>query len=111
MTACSEAYTCTLLQVAEGLFPHFPLQFNYMNIQVQDVPSEDMVIHFPKCFDFIDNAIARGGAQPAGTACMVQHVPAASRGHHLLEQSNSSRSRSAATTAASPGVRQQQQEE
>ena len=49
------------LQVAEGLFPHFPLQFNYMNIQVQDRPSEDMVIHFPKCFEFIDNAITRGG--------------------------------------------------
>jgi hypothetical protein len=61
-----------LLQVAEGLFPHFPLQFNYMNIQVQDVPSEDMVIHFPKCFDFIDNAIARGGAQQARAAHMVQ---------------------------------------
>ncbi|KAF6255340.1 hypothetical protein COO60DRAFT_1627563 [Scenedesmus sp. NREL 46B-D3] len=50
-----------ILQVAQGLFPHHPLVFNYMNIQVQDSPSEDLVAFFPKCFEFIDRAISRGG--------------------------------------------------
>lgn len=49
------------LQVAQGLFPHHPLVFNYMNIQVQDIPSEDLVIFFPKCFEFIDRAVRTGG--------------------------------------------------
>ncbi|WIA21302.1 hypothetical protein OEZ85_000534 [Tetradesmus obliquus] len=50
-----------ILQVAQGLFPHHPLVFNYMNIQVQDVPSEDLVAFFPTCFEFIDRAISKGG--------------------------------------------------
>ncbi len=37
------------------------MQFNYMNLQVQDTPSEDLVAHFPKCFAFMDAAFARGG--------------------------------------------------
>lgn len=50
-----------ILQVAEGLYPNHPLHFNYMNLQVQDCPVEDLVVHFPKCFEFIDAAIARQG--------------------------------------------------
>eukprot|EP00775_Hariotina_reticulata_P013603 gene13603-13728_t len=50
-----------ILQVAQGLFPHHPMLFNYMNIQVQDIPSEDLVTYFPKCFEFIDRAIGGGG--------------------------------------------------
>lgn len=50
-----------ILQVAEGLYPNHPLHFNYMNIQVQDSPMEDLVVHFPRCFEFIDAAIARKG--------------------------------------------------
>eukprot|EP00879_Flechtneria_rotunda_P003247 GHRR01003471.1.p1 GENE.GHRR01003471.1~~GHRR01003471.1.p1 ORF type:complete len:172 (+),score=26.98 GHRR01003471.1:246-761(+) len=50
-----------ILQVAQGLFPHHPLVFNYMNIQVQDSPSEDLVVYFSKCFEFINSAINKGG--------------------------------------------------
>lgn len=50
-----------ILQVAEGLYPNHPLNFNYMNLQVQDCPAEDLVVHFPRCFSFIDAAIARNG--------------------------------------------------
>ncbi|GBF92500.1 dual specificity phosphatase-like [Raphidocelis subcapitata] len=56
-----DARITDVLQVAEGLYPNHPLQYNYMNLQVQDLPGEDLVAHFPKCFAFIDAAIARGG--------------------------------------------------
>jgi len=32
-----------VLQVAEGLYPYFPLSYNYLLVRVQDVPSEDLV--------------------------------------------------------------------
>ena len=32
-------------QVAEGLFPHHPLELNYLNIQAADVATEDLVAH------------------------------------------------------------------
>lgn len=49
------------LQVAQGLFPRHPLLFTYMILQVEDAPTTDLVRYFPKCFDFIDKAISKGG--------------------------------------------------
>jgi hypothetical protein len=49
------------LQVAQGLFPRHPLLFTYMILQVEDSPSTDLVRYFPKCFEFIDTAISKGG--------------------------------------------------
>jgi hypothetical protein len=39
---------------------HQPHQRTYT--QVQDLPEEDLVCHFPRCFAFIDQALARDGA-------------------------------------------------
>lgn len=50
-----------MVQVARGLFPRHPLSFNYMVIQIDDDPSADLVHYFPKCFEFIDSAINKGG--------------------------------------------------
>lgn len=66
--------------MAQGLFPHHPLIFNYMNIQVADAPGEDLVQHFPKCFEFIDRAIGQGGARRSLLAAcgLLCGAPAAS---------------------------------
>lgn len=48
--------------MCEGLEPTNPLDFKYLQIQVQDMPSEDLVCHFPKAFEFIDKALAAQGA-------------------------------------------------
>jgi hypothetical protein len=48
-------------QVAQGLFPRHPMLFTYMILQVEDSPTTDLVRYFPKCFDFIDTAISKGG--------------------------------------------------
>jgi len=51
-----------ILQVAEGMQPSHPDDFQYQMIHVQDVPSEDLVAHFSKAFDFIDQAQSKQGA-------------------------------------------------
>lgn len=43
------------------MFPRHPLLFTYMILQVEDSPSTDLVCYFPKCFDFIDRALSKGG--------------------------------------------------
>ena len=48
-------------QVADGLSPSHPELFKYLNIAVQDEPSEDIVTHFPAAFAFIDEAMANNG--------------------------------------------------
>jgi len=46
-----------IIQVAEGLEPSHPEKFKYYNVNVKDLPSEDLVQYFSKCFAFIDEAI------------------------------------------------------
>ncbi|GLC50548.1 hypothetical protein PLESTB_000392000 [Pleodorina starrii] len=51
-----------VLQVAEGLTPSHPGEdLSYRTIQVADLPSEDLVAHFGRCFDFISEAHDKGG--------------------------------------------------
>lgn len=65
LTPCFQTRGATTLsvslQVAQGLFPRHPLLFTYMILQVEDSPTTDLVRYFPKCFDFIDTAISKGG--------------------------------------------------
>ncbi|GIL44874.1 hypothetical protein Vafri_2331 [Volvox africanus] len=51
-----------VLQVAEGLAPsHAGEDLSYRTIQVADTPSEDLVAHFSRCFEFISEAHGKGG--------------------------------------------------
>ncbi len=61
-----------ICQVAEGLEPSHPDDFKYLNIKVADMPSEDLVCHFPKCFPFIDEAISLSEASDSGGGVLVQ---------------------------------------
>ncbi|KAG2493533.1 hypothetical protein HYH03_008347 [Edaphochlamys debaryana] len=51
-----------VLQVAEGMVPsHSSEGLRYRTVQVADCPSEDLVAHFGRCFDFIAEAHGQGG--------------------------------------------------
>ncbi|GFR48490.1 hypothetical protein Agub_g10388, partial [Astrephomene gubernaculifera] len=51
-----------VLQVAEGLSPsHASEGLSYRSVQVADLPGEDLVAHFGRCFEFIAEAHGGGG--------------------------------------------------
>lgn len=50
-----------VLQVGEGLTPSHTEEFQYLQIHIQDFPHEDLVVHFPQCFQFMDEAISKNG--------------------------------------------------
>ncbi|KXZ50969.1 hypothetical protein GPECTOR_14g212 [Gonium pectorale] len=55
-----------VLQVAEGLCPSHPDEgLSYRTVHVSDTPGEDLVAHFPACFEFINQAHVQG-ASPSG---------------------------------------------
>lgn len=50
-----------IMQVAAGFKPFFPGEFNYMVINVLDMPFENLIRHFKPAIDFIKQAIKGGG--------------------------------------------------
>lgn len=52
---------CAVLQVGEGLCPTYNHEFEYEGVGIMDVPDEDIVAHFAKCFKFIDEHVNAGG--------------------------------------------------
>jgi len=89
-----------ILMVGEGLEPSLVnYGFKYMHIKVDDVPEEDLVAHFPKAFEFIDqvctgdNAICTqgggvlvhcvAGVSRSATVCIGWLM--CRRGYHLDE--------------------------
>lgn len=46
-----------ILQVAAGFKPFFPGEFNYMVINILDMPFENIMRHFKPGVDFIKKAI------------------------------------------------------
>jgi protein-tyrosine phosphatase len=48
--------------VAAGFKPFFPGEFNYMVIQVLDMPFENLIRHFKSALDFIKSSIIGGGS-------------------------------------------------
>ncbi len=47
--------------MAEGLSPSHGDKLSYRTVHVADLPGEDLVAHFKKCFDFIAEAHGNGG--------------------------------------------------
>jgi len=41
--------------------PRFPTEFEYMVLDLQDCEQQDIMQHFTKCFDFIDEGRQAGG--------------------------------------------------
>mmetsp|Transcript_5654 Transcript_5654/g.15833 ORF Transcript_5654/g.15833 Transcript_5654/m.15833 type:complete len:245 (+) Transcript_5654:1180-1914(+) len=52
-----------ILQVGEGLRQSHPGKFMYKQIYVDDDEREDLVAHFPNCFDFIEDAQGSPGTE------------------------------------------------
>jgi len=55
-----------ILQVGEGLTPTHEGIFVYKQIHVDDDEREDIVAHFQKCFDFIEDAHSSPGTGKCG---------------------------------------------
>lgn len=45
-----------------------------VTLQVEDAPSTDLVRYFPKCFEFIDKALSKGGVSHTGVAVEHKYV-------------------------------------
>ena len=50
-----------ILTVGSGLKPKFPLKYKYKVIEEYDIPSANLIQHWPKCHDWMDQAISAGG--------------------------------------------------
>ncbi|KAJ1929843.1 tyrosine protein phosphatase yvh1 [Tieghemiomyces parasiticus] len=50
-----------ILSMGTDLHPRFPGQFKYLQIDIYDMKSEDIMQHFPETYAFIRNAIMSGG--------------------------------------------------
>lgn len=50
-----------VVNVASQVPNHFPKSFNYLSVEVLDLPDCKIVDHFDRIFDFIDKAIENGG--------------------------------------------------
>ena len=50
-----------ILTVGSGLKPKFPLKYKYKVIEEYDIPSANLIQHWPKCHDWMDQAISGGG--------------------------------------------------
>jgi hypothetical protein len=72
--------------------------------QVQDCPAEDLVIHFPRCFAFIDAALARGGGVLVHCAGGVSRSAAVVAGYLMARRGLSFDQSLAALRASRPWV-------
>ena len=43
------------------MIPSHPSEFQYRTVPVQDMPGEDLVAHFPRVFEFINEAVSKQG--------------------------------------------------
>jgi protein-tyrosine phosphatase len=50
-----------ILQVASGIRPMFPKDFQYKIIEVTDLSSSSIIRHFPAAISFIREGISKGG--------------------------------------------------
>jgi predicted protein tyrosine phosphatase len=66
-------------QVGEGLRATHAQLFQYLHIKVDDVPEEDLVAHFPRCFAFIDQACKDDTACVSGGGVLVHCAAGVSR--------------------------------
>ncbi len=47
---------------AVGIPPPHLSDFQYLVLEIDDSEYEDLLVHFPKCHDFIDGALLTGGS-------------------------------------------------
>lgn len=47
--------------MAAGMRPLYPKEFVYKCFEVYDLPSENLITHFPSAIAFIKNGISKGG--------------------------------------------------
>ncbi|CAI2366258.1 unnamed protein product [Moneuplotes crassus] len=65
--SCSNRYSLRkygvshILTMAAGMKPLYPSDFVYKCVDVLDMPSENLLPHFPDAIEFIKNAINKGG--------------------------------------------------
>ena len=68
VSACSNRYMLKkvgithILTMAIGMQPLYPKEFIYKCVDVYDIPSENLMPHWPAAIEFIRNAIEKGGS-------------------------------------------------
>lgn len=50
-----------ILIVGAELRPYYPEEFTYLQIDINDHETVNLIEHFPKCFEFIEKGIQSGG--------------------------------------------------
>ncbi|CAB3998179.1 dual specificity phosphatase 19-like [Paramuricea clavata] len=50
-----------ILNVATGVVNAFPEDFEYKTVEILDLPEENITVHFPELFNFINKGLADGG--------------------------------------------------
>ncbi|WVO16219.1 hypothetical protein L204_103890 [Cryptococcus depauperatus] len=46
---------------ARLIYPRFPTEFKYMTLDLSDHPNQNLITTFPRCRDFIEEALSNGG--------------------------------------------------
>jgi len=50
-----------IISVGKGLVKHFPEKFSYKHIDIEDLPSVQIINYFQECNEFIDSALENHG--------------------------------------------------
>ena len=63
-----------ILNVASGIPNFFPEKFTYKQIEILDLPEQNIVLDLEKCFHFIDEAINSRGRGKITSSSSFQFV-------------------------------------